>query len=291
MIATETSSALEFKQVVIASDFGDEANRALAYAKSIMRSSQGELLLVHVGTPVAHVAIPEGGWIDDPERPHRECEETLALRQALRAEGLRVSSLCPFGDVEQEVAEAAKNHAADLVIVGTHARYGLDRLMFGSHAEKLARTLRVPLLIVGPLSPSTPAAMWAPRQLLCVVAPDEQGFQLVSFTSAVARAKSGHFEVAFRAKENAGIDERDKWVTLMQREIDKAEGDRRRTIQVIPAEADEAKKVVEMARRDQADLILIGGRHKLIALGSLFGRGTLPHLLAQAPCPVLVFPS
>jgi hypothetical protein len=33
MIATETSSALEFKQVVIASDFGDEANRALAYAK------------------------------------------------------------------------------------------------------------------------------------------------------------------------------------------------------------------------------------------------------------------
>ena len=291
MITTEAATAVDFKQVVIASDFGDDANHALDYAKSIVRSSHGALLLVHVGTPVAYIAIPEGAWLDDPERPQRECEQTIALRQALCAEGLNVSSLCPFGDVEEEIADAAKNHKADLVVVGTHARHGLERLIFGSHAELLAKKLRIPLLIVGPHAPAAAAAEWKPQRLLCVTSTDAEGLELVTSASTLARAKHAHLQVAYRGRRRSEGDEEAGWLALMQQEMHPAAADRVETNRIVPLRNDEAESVIEMARQDRSDLVVIEGRHKLIDLPSWFGQGELPRLLAQAPCPVLVVPS
>jgi nucleotide-binding universal stress UspA family protein len=51
-MTTAIAPATRFTEVLIATDFGQEADRALAYAKSIVRASDGELLLVHVAEPV-----------------------------------------------------------------------------------------------------------------------------------------------------------------------------------------------------------------------------------------------
>jgi hypothetical protein len=51
--------------VLIATDFGQESDRALAYAKNVVRASDGELLLVHVAEPEPHIGIPEGGRVGD----------------------------------------------------------------------------------------------------------------------------------------------------------------------------------------------------------------------------------
>ncbi len=290
MVTTMAPATVDFKHVVIASDFGDEANRALAYAKSIVRASDGELLLIHVGTPVAYIAIPEGAWVDDPERPQRECEQTMALRQALSAEGLHVSGFCPFGDVEQEVSDAAKNYGADLVVVGTHGRHGLERLVFGSHAEQLARTLHIPTLIVGPYVPSAPQSNWAPERILCVATPDEEGLQLVTFAAELAHTKNATLQVVCWGVKTS-VAEKTDWINLMRGRIEKVQGHEANPNQVSRLQGEEAQSLIDAALKHRADLILLEGRHKFIDLASLFGRGTLPHLLAQAPCPVLVFPS
>ena len=139
-MTTAVAPATTFTEVLIATDFGQEADRALAYAKSVVRASDGELLLVHVAEPVPHIAIPEGGWVDDPLRAQREIDHTEAAGVALRAEGLHAVALCPFGSVAEEVAEAARKHNASLVVVGTHGRHGLTGFSL-VHKQSISPTL------------------------------------------------------------------------------------------------------------------------------------------------------
>jgi nucleotide-binding universal stress UspA family protein len=84
-----------FSEVLLASDFSEESDRALTYAKSIIRGSGGELLLVHVAQLAPVLALPEGVWVDDSARIRAEEQETEEAAAALRTEGLRVKALCP----------------------------------------------------------------------------------------------------------------------------------------------------------------------------------------------------
>lgn len=64
-MTTAVALATTFTEVLIATDFGQESDRGLAYAKSVVRASSGELLLVHVAEPEPHIGIPEGAWLGD----------------------------------------------------------------------------------------------------------------------------------------------------------------------------------------------------------------------------------
>ena len=64
-MTTAVAPANTFTEVLIATDFGQESDRALAYAKSVVRASNGALLLVHVAEPEPHRSTPEGGRVGD----------------------------------------------------------------------------------------------------------------------------------------------------------------------------------------------------------------------------------
>ena len=197
-MTTAVTPATTFSEVLIATDFGQEADRALAYAESIVRASNGELLLVHVAEPVPHIAFPEGGCVDDPLRAQREIDQTEAAGVSLRAEGLRTVALCPFGGVAEEIAEAARNHEADLVVVGTHGRHGLPRIFFGSQAERIADALQIPILIVGTKAPLPASLQWSPKKILCTTSLDRKGAQLVAYAYKLAKEHDAHLEIAYR---------------------------------------------------------------------------------------------
>jgi nucleotide-binding universal stress UspA family protein len=208
-MTTAVAPATTFTEVLIATDFGQEADRALAYAKSVVRGSDGELLLVHVAEPVPHIAIPEGGWVDDPLRAQREIDQTEAAGVALRAEGLHAVALCRFGSVAEEVAEAARNHRANLVVVGTHGRHGLPRVFFGSHAERIADALQIPILIVGPKAPLAASPQWKPKNILCTTSLDRNGAHLVAYAYKLSHEHDAHLEIAYRdvAEEQRDYDD------------------------------------------------------------------------------------
>jgi nucleotide-binding universal stress UspA family protein len=183
-IATVPST--RFSEVLLASDFSEESDRALTYAKSIIRGSGRELLLVHVAQLDPVLALAEGVWVNDRVSIRAEEQETEEAANALRTEGLRVKAVCPFGSVGQRVAQTAEIHHADLVIIGTHGRRGLNRLIFGSYAEETAGSLESPLLIVGPRAPLAAQAAWKPSRILCSISISAGDARLVAFAYLLA---------------------------------------------------------------------------------------------------------
>jgi nucleotide-binding universal stress UspA family protein len=291
-MTTAVAPATTFTEVLIATDFGQEADRALAYAKSVVRGSDGELLLVHVAEPVPHIAIPEGGWVDDPLRAQREIDQTEAAGVALRAEGLHAVALCRFGSVAEEVAEAARNHRANLVVVGTHGRHGLPRVFFGSHAERIADALQIPILIVGPKAPLAASPQWKPKNILCTTSLDRNGAHLVAYAYKLSHEHDAHLEIAYRdvAEEQRDYDD---WLEFRKavKDLLPFEHGAKPHIHAVFLEEPESESLVQTAVARGVDLLILGIRHKFLEWPTLRVGGIMPRLLAEAPCQLLVVPN
>src|SRR6476659_8813314 len=196
-MSVKTMPSTRFSEVLFATDFSEESDRALSHAKSIVRASGGELILVHVAQLPAVIALPEGIWVDDSVRIKAEEQQTEEAAAALRAEGLKVRAFCPFGSVGQRVAQSAEIHHADLVVVGTHGRRGLNRVIFGSYAEETAGSLETPLLIIGPRAPLAAQAVWKPSRILCSISFSAGDARLVAFAYLLATKYQASFEVVW----------------------------------------------------------------------------------------------
>ena len=290
-MTTAVAPATTFSEVVIATDFGQEADRALAYAKSIVRASQGQLLLVHVAEPVPHITIPEAALFEDPLRAQRESEQTDAAGDALRAEGLRATALCPFGGVAEEVAEAARNRKANLVVVGTHGRHGLARLFFGSQAESIAHALQIPVLVVGPKAPFPPPPHWRPQNILCVTCPDKKGAHLVAYAYKLAKEHDAQLQIAYRDTSEEHKEYGD-WPEFRNaiKELLPFEIAAKPNFHVLFLEDSESNSVVQTALSRQVDLVILGIRHQFVDWSLLRTGGNIPRLLTEAPCPLLAVP-
>jgi nucleotide-binding universal stress UspA family protein len=126
--------------VVLAGVDGVLSDRVTLVAARFAAGIAGaELHLVHVIAlpPATASALPDG---------RTRLEDSAAKSRRVHA-GVVLGHLTA-GDPCQEILEAAARLKADLVIVGTHARSGLDRLILGSVAEHVVRRASCPVLVV-----------------------------------------------------------------------------------------------------------------------------------------------
>ena len=143
-----------FQRILVPVDGSDASSHALSTAIGMARQSGGRLRLIHVLEDAAYLAgyDPTGAAAGELYRASREGgERILAADQArVHAEGVPVDTV--FMDqlgqrLAQSVADAAQQWGADLVVVGTHGRRGISRLMLGSGAEEIIRLATVPVLV------------------------------------------------------------------------------------------------------------------------------------------------
>jgi universal stress protein A len=148
-----------FKRILCATDFSDTAEAAWELACELARTHQAELVLVHVFIelpvyPEVAVTTIQRVW----EEQRAWVEEQLADRvEAATKRGLAARYLFRTGTAPEEIAQAATDENADLVVVGTHGRTGINRLVIGSVAERVVRIAPCPVLTVKP-RPAQPAA-------------------------------------------------------------------------------------------------------------------------------------
>ena len=288
-MTTTAAPAIKFSEILIATDFSDASDNALAYAKGMARNFDSELLLVHVTAPVAHVAIPEGGWVDDDSaRIQSELEATQGAGAALRSEGFKAIQLCAFGGVANEITQAAAEHHADLIVTGTHCRKGLNRLLFGSDAESILRATNLPVLIVGPKAKAAPVGKWSLRFVLCAVNLDEHGADVALYSRQFAEEQGSRTQTVclpfYDARQDAeGYETFKKRLreTLPADEADKL------SPAMLPEPPRETLTEIAIARN--ADLVIFDQRSGLLGWPHLRS-GLLPDLLTTAPCAVLAIP-
>ena len=146
-------------------DFSECATNAEAHAVKLAKAFDAELMLVHVvveaplyGEFLFSAADPKAFY----EAQRAWALRTLQTRADAiqRASGVKVRPLVCTGAPAQEIVGLVKDEGVDLIVVGTHGRGSLDRLLVGSVADRLVRTAPCPVMTIKPTAPATarPAA-------------------------------------------------------------------------------------------------------------------------------------
>ncbi|HEV3168398.1 MAG TPA: universal stress protein [Isosphaeraceae bacterium] len=147
------SLARDVHAILHPSDFSNHSQTAAGIARTLAGNLGARLVLLHVA-PMEEVVPGEVGMPMDPEESHVSLE---ALRKQLEGPDLKspIEVVHSEGDVASEILRTAETKGCDLLVLGTHGRTGLLRLLMGSLAEAVLRRSKCPVLMVKPRIPIT----------------------------------------------------------------------------------------------------------------------------------------
>ena len=144
------------RRILLPTDFSGCANYALPYAAAIARAVEATVVCVNVVEPI----VPAVGYSGMAEAmPIAEMSEQMEdsaereMPDVMNCEelrGLKVEEVIGHGDAAAEIVRVADEHEVDLIIISSHGRTGLGRIIFGSTAEAVVRHARCPVLVVKP---------------------------------------------------------------------------------------------------------------------------------------------
>jgi nucleotide-binding universal stress UspA family protein len=130
-------------------DFSDASAHAVSYALELAKRLGASVHLVHVYELVPY-SMPDGlGGADFLARFSDELEVELAKLAERAGPGVK-THLVVRGVPHREIARVAKDLGADLVVMGTHGRTGLERALLGSVADRVVRSSTIPVIVVPP---------------------------------------------------------------------------------------------------------------------------------------------
>jgi nucleotide-binding universal stress UspA family protein len=145
---------IALKHILVATDFGPESESAVHYGRALAHKFDAALHVLHVtedlfaramdGYAFAGVSPALQEEIAATVRKRTEDLLTDSDRRGLRAVAMTVSS----NDAARAIVAYARDHAIDLIVLGTHGRGALAHLMMGNVAEHVVRTAPCPVLTV-----------------------------------------------------------------------------------------------------------------------------------------------
>jgi universal stress protein A len=152
-----TKVMFAFQTILVSTDFSERSGAALQIARALAGSHGARLVVLHVAPGDV---VPDGGMLIpiDLAAYHKELEK---IRARLEGPDLKepVEILLHQGDAAGEILGAAESCGADLIVMASHGRTGLDRLLMGSVAEAVMRRALCPVLTVkAPVARSEPQA-------------------------------------------------------------------------------------------------------------------------------------
>lgn len=143
-----------YQRIVVPVDGSQTASKALTAALQMARDTGGSVHLVHVVEGLSPLAAdPYGAYSGEVIEIMRQSgrkilDDALVLAQAAGV-AADTELFDNFGDrLAEVVADAALRFKADLLVVGTHGRRGIGRVLMGSGAEQIIRLSPVPVLVI-----------------------------------------------------------------------------------------------------------------------------------------------
>lgn len=306
--------------ILVPTDFSGTAAEALAYARALADRTRGRIVLVTVIDKqyLSGAADPllqgAGGvsteWFSQlGDEASRRIENLVS---ELRASGLSAEGRITEGDPAEMIELAADELHADVIVMGTHSRTGVSRLLLGSVTDRVTRVARCPVLAVPPHSYTDEAGVPKTDE------PFERILFATDFSSGADPALTTTRELATALRSEVILTH--AWeppemayggypgaefppLPMPRKNIDKVQADLRFKLEQLAKDIESLgvraryelldtrpdRGVVELADRLGASLIVVGthGRRGLnrLILGSVASR-----ILRQASIPVLVVP-
>jgi nucleotide-binding universal stress UspA family protein len=279
-------------RILCAVDFSRPAQAAFEHALALGRARDAELTAVHA-VPVSE----RFNW-----RARERIAKSEALRAAADAAGVRLRVIQQHGDPADVILLHANAGRFDLIVLGTHARTGVERLRAGSIAERVTQRARCPVLIV-PISEGPRAGLTSFRNAMCPVdftkASDaalghalrlvKGGGQLTLLhvfraSNAVSASRSAYH---FSVPEYARRLQQDAWQRLQ--DAVPVEAKTTADVRARVVSGTTATEIVRIASEIEADLIVMGVTSRGAIGRELIG-STAARVIRTAGRPVLAVP-
>lgn len=134
---------MQATNIMVPIDFSEQSRHALEHAASLARESGATLLVVHVKEPPHYFPPTGSGIYADPN--HTKEGKRLA-DFVPRGLGVHCEYQIRIGDPADEIVKVVEDEDVDLIVMGTHGRSGISRMLMGSVAEAVVRQAPCPVL-------------------------------------------------------------------------------------------------------------------------------------------------
>lgn len=293
MKTTEVSKQVEIKNILFTTDFSAAANAAIPHTIELSKRYGAKIYALHVRPPVINPMTQPATW-KDLERV-AEIEEQRQRRELLESfQGIRPEILIKEGDLWSNLAEIIEQSHIDLVVAGTRGRSGINKLAIGSVAEEIFRQAQCPVLTVGPRSSGTMQRSYGFTSILLAtdfgdesVAATKYAISLaqeyqtqLTLLHVIAEPKTGELVRPFELVTSS---------MHLLRKLVTPETERLCLPECVVELGEIAKTILEVAKKQKADLIVLGIRRPSGVPGAATHLPTaIAHkIVSSAECPVL----
>jgi len=293
MKTLDAKTRVQFKNILFATDFSPTAAAALPFAAQLAKHFGANLFAFHVRTPIISPITSPVAWpalekaVEEQER-----ERTESLRNAVP--GIETTVLIEEGDIWTNLQAVILKRNIDLLVIGTHGRSGMGKLVLGSAAEQIFRDAHCPVLTVGPhsLERSSPDGEF--HRILCASSFESESTTAAAYAVSFAQECESSLTLLHVIENPKAGD-----LVIAQ---DLIESSRRRLASLVPAEVEQwcapdycvehgeaAETILHVAKNRKADLIVMGVHRPAGFPGAdtHLSIATAHKVVSQANCPVL----
>jgi nucleotide-binding universal stress UspA family protein len=267
-------------------DLSESSALALRYAAVLRSMLDGDLTIVYVRTPGARESDP-GKSLDSLDSFVASIQAASASARLLEREGEPVT----------EILATAGAAASDLIVMGTHGRTGLQRLLLGSVAERVIRRSPIPVLTVPPGMKNAAQESINLQTVLCAVDFSESSPRALEYAASIATAAQARLVLAHALEWSEELDtipqtgtsglpssEDDALARLNGLLIDEMHA--RSAPELMIGYGEPADEVLRLVRECKVDLVVLGARRRNPIDLMVFG-STTQRLIREGACAVL----
>lgn len=139
-----------YNRILVPTDGSEEGEHAVAHALDLAEAHGAAVHTLYVVNTASYAGLPmESSWEGVDELLRSDAEAAVESVEELAAgRDVTVETAVTEGSPSRQIVRYAENNGCDLIVMGTHGRGGLDRLLLGSVTEKVVRSSSVPVLTV-----------------------------------------------------------------------------------------------------------------------------------------------
>jgi nucleotide-binding universal stress UspA family protein len=282
-----------FRNILYATDFSPMAEVAASYATEVARRYGSKVFAVHVRPLDSYGMAPPESWPALKEASEYQAKEQAAHLSRL-FQSVEHQAIVDQGGVWETLSDVIANQHIDLVVLGTHGREGLGKILLGSVTESVLRRAPCPVLTIGPYVEIDPERATQMKRILFATDFSPASQAAAPYAVSLAQENQAHLDI-LHVIEKRKIGE----LVAAPELIEGAVGGMRA---LLPSDAElwcepaflveegsVADQVLKAARERHADAIVIGVRR----LEGVFDTSdhvpwhTAHKIIAAAPCPVL----
>lgn len=143
----------DIKKILCAVDFSDYSPSVAAYANQIGNCVGAQIIVLYVAPSLSQYVgfhVPPSSIESFVGEIVTGAEDTMSQFVQENFEGLDVRGEVVTGYPAEEILALADKENVDMIVMGTHGRKGIDRILFGSVAEKIVKASVAPVLTIRP---------------------------------------------------------------------------------------------------------------------------------------------